>query len=49
MPRVINDAEITNYFFFKIKKIITNIWVEAQRPIQTLSFEPLNRGPPPSF
>ena len=49
MPRVIDEAEISNYFFFKIKEIITEIWAEAQRPIETLAFEPINRGPRPSF
>ena len=49
MPRVIDEAEISNYFFFKIKEIITEIWADAQRPIETLAFEPINRGPPPSF
>ena len=49
MPRVIDEAEISNYFFFKIKEIITKIWAEAQCPIETLAFEPINRGPPPSF
>jgi len=49
MPRVIDDAEISNYFFFKIEGIITKIWAKAQHPIQTLAFEPINRGHPPSF
>jgi len=49
MPRVIDDAEISNYFFFKIKGIITKTWAETQRLIQTLAFEHIHRGPPPSF
>jgi len=49
MSRVIDDTETSNYFFFKIKGIITKIWAGTQCPIQTLAFEPINRGPPPSF
>lgn len=49
MSRIIDEAEISNYFFFKIKEIITKIWAEAQCPIETLAFEPINKGPPPSF